>query len=165
MSQAKTGTITALDVFGKKHQVNIKDLTWRPSVYGIVIEGEKLLMPKQFKTKYDLPGGGVEIGEALTNAVVREVKEETGIDVEVVRFAGIKTSIFCPSHDGEVKKAYHSILLYYLCRKIGGELSTDGFDAYEKRYAEIAEWVPLDKLDELDLASTVDYKDIVRSCL
>jgi len=161
------GTITALDVFSKQHQVAVKDLTWRPAVYGIVIEDGKLLMPKQFKTKFDLPGGGVDIGEDLEKAVVREVKEETGIDVEVVRLASVKSSIFIDTHSpGKAyrKKAYHSVLIYYVCRKIGGELSTDGFDEEEQHYAELAEWVPLSKLDQIDMPSTVDCKDIIRSC-
>jgi len=160
-----TGKITALDVFGKEHRVAMKDLVWRPAVYGIVIEDGKLLMPKQFKTKYDLPGGGVDIGEDLEKAVVREVKEETGIDVEVVRLAAVKSSIFIDTHSkGEAYrgKTYHSILVYYACRKIGGELSTDGFDEQEKHYAEVAEWVPIDRLDSLDMPSTVDCKGIIK---
>lgn len=166
MSQSMTeGTITALDVFNNEHQVSIADLTWRPAVYGIVVEGDKLLMIRQFKTKFDLPGGGVDIGEGLEDAVVRETKEETGIDVEVVRLAGVKSSIFfSESPSRGTQSAYHSILLYYVCRKVGGEISTEGFNEDEKHYAEIAEWVPVSKLDDLDMPSTVDCKDIIRSC-
>jgi ADP-ribose pyrophosphatase YjhB (NUDIX family) len=166
MSQATTDdTITALDVFGKEHQVAVASLTWRPSVYAIVIEDNKLLVSRQFKTKFDLPGGGVDLGEGVEEAVVRETKEETGIDVEVIKLAGVKTSIFfSESPSRGTQDAYHSILLYYVCKKVGGELSTDGFDEDEKQYAEVAEWVSLDKLDELELASTVDYRDIIRSC-
>ena len=156
--------ITALDVFGNEHQVALADLSWRPAVYGIVIENGEILMPKQFKSKYDLPGGGVDIGEDLEKAVVREVKEETGIDVEVIKLAGFKTSIFYSAHDKSGGKAYHSLLFYFLCKKVGGELSTDGFDEEEQHYAELAEWVPIDRLDDLDMPSTVDCKDIIRSC-
>lgn len=155
-------TITALDAFMGEHQVPIKDLTWRPAAYGIVIEDGKLLLSRQFKTKFNLPGGGVDLGENLEAAVIREVKEETGIDVEVGKLAGIKTSIFFDSHSSG--KAFHSILLYYVCKKAGGELSTDGFDDDEKTYAEMAEWVPIDTLDSIDIAGTADYKDIIRGC-
>ena len=159
-----TDKITAVDVFGKEHQVEIKGLTWRPSVYGIVIEDGKLLMSKQFKTKFDVPGGGVDIGEDLEQAVVREVKEETGIDVEVVRLAGVKSNIFIDTHSKGIHygESYHSILLFYLCRKVGGELSTDGFGKYEKHYAEIAEWVPMDRLDSIDVACSIEFRDIIK---
>jgi ADP-ribose pyrophosphatase YjhB (NUDIX family) len=156
-------TVTALDVYGGATEVDVKKLSWRPSVYGIVIEDGKILLSPQFKGKFDLPGGGVDLGEGLEQAVVREVKEETGIDVEVIKLVGIKSSIFAASHsEGNV---YHSILIYYLCRKTGGELSTEGFDEYEKQYADIAQWVPTAELDSLELASTVDYKDLVKGCL
>lgn len=156
--------ITALDVFGNEHRVDLASLTWRPSVYGIVIEDGKILMPKQFKTKYDLPGGGVEIGEALEDAVIREVKEETGIDVKVVRLIAVRSSIFTSAHDDSPKN-YHSLLFYYLCKKVGGELSIGGLDEYEKNYAEMAEWVPIEKLDKIDMPSTVDCKPIIKEAI
>ncbi len=156
--------VTALDIFGKKYDVSAADLTWRPAVYGIVIEDGKILMPRQFKTKYNLPGGGVELGEDLEEALVREVKEETGIDVKPVKLVGFRTSIFYASHDHGTKNVYHSLLFYFLCKKTGGELSIEGFDDEEKRYAEMAEWVPIGVLDDIDLTGTVDCKDIIRSC-
>ncbi len=156
-------TVTALDVYGNSTEVDASSLSWRPSVYGIVFEDSKILLSPQFKGKFDLPGGGVDLGEGLEQAVVREVKEETGIDVEVVRLAGVKSSIFAASH-GE-NKTYHSILMYYVCRKTGGALSADGFDEYEKQYADIAQWVPIADLDSIDLASTVDCRDVVKGVL
>jgi 8-oxo-dGTP diphosphatase len=155
--------IAALDVFGETHKVNVNDLTWRPSVYGIVIEDDKILLSPQFKGKFDLPGGGVDLGEDLEAAVVREVKEETGIDVEVIRLVGLRNNIFISSHGNG--RAYHSILIYYVCKKIGGEISTDGFDEDEQNYAEEAQWVPLSEFDAIELASTVNYKDIVKGVI
>lgn len=165
MGGAAKDRITALDVFGNTHDVRVADLSWRPAVYGIVIEDGKLLMPKQFKTKYNLPGGGVNLGEDLEAALIREVKEETGIDVEVLRLAGFKTSIFYAEHDHGDKRAYHSLLFYFLCKKVGGKLSMEGFDEQEQRYAEMPEWVSLGRLDDLEMTGTVDCKDVIRSCL
>jgi 8-oxo-dGTP diphosphatase len=164
MSNAKDKAVTALDVFGKEHQVATRDLSWRPAVYAIVIENNKVLMLRQFKTKHQLPGGGVDLGEDLEEAVVREAKEETGLDVEIIRPTGVKTSLFYDGHSKGDDKAFHSILIYYLCKQVGGELSTEGFDEDEVEYAELAEWVPLEKLDDIELSSTVDYRDVIRSC-
>jgi len=155
--------VIATDVYGKTSEVDIKDLQWRPSAYGIIIEDDAILLVPQFGSKFDVPGGGVDLGESLEDAVIREVKEETGLDVEVVKLAGIKANIFAASHSED--KVYHSILIYYVCKKIGGELSTDGFDEYEKQYAQLAQWVSVSKLDDIEFASSVDYKDIIKECL
>jgi 8-oxo-dGTP diphosphatase len=155
--------VIATDVHGKTKTVDVADLTWRPSVYGIVIENDSILLSSQFGHKFDLPGGGVDLGENLEDAVIREVKEETGIDVTVTKFAGLKENIFWSSHGNN--KVYHSILIFYVCKKVGGELSADGFVPDEKHYVDIAQWVPVGQLDSIVLASSVDYKDIIKECL
>jgi ADP-ribose pyrophosphatase YjhB (NUDIX family) len=156
--------VTATDVFGNTSQVDVKDLSWRPSVYGIVIEDDKIALVPQHKPGFfDVPGGGVYLGEDLEKAVIREVKEETGLDVEVVKLAGLKSNIFAATH--ATGNVYHSILIYYVCKKIGGELSTDGFDEFEKNYAGLAQWIPVADIDSIGLASSVDYRDIIKECL
>ena len=155
-----TNTITCLDVEGNKYEIQIDELEWRPSSYGIVIKDGKVLMSKQFGDKYDLPGGGVDLGEDLGAAVIREVKEETGIDVSEPKNIGVENSFFHSAHGN--KKSYHSILLYYVCTYQGGTLSTDGFDEHEREYAEMAEWVPLDSIDDIKIASTVDFKPYIK---
>jgi hypothetical protein len=56
-------------------------------------------------------------------------------------------------------------VFYYGCEYIGGELSIDGFDEVEKQYAQMAEWIPIKKLDSLELASTVDYRSYIRKVI
>jgi 8-oxo-dGTP diphosphatase len=151
--------LQAIDVFGKQHDVTADQLVWRPSVYGIVIQDNKVLLSPQFGNKFDLPGGGVDLGENLESAVVREVKEETGIDVEVTAALGAESNLFAAIHgDGNF---YHSILLYYSCKVTGGELSTAGFDEYEKKYADMAKWIPIQSLPSIKLASSIDFRDYI----
>lgn len=56
----------------------------------IVMNDQKeILLIKGLKRGWEMPGGQVEIGESITDAAIRETKEETGIDVEIVNFCGI----------------------------------------------------------------------------
>jgi 8-oxo-dGTP diphosphatase len=155
--------ITCVDVHGATREFESSELKWRPSAYGIVIKDKNVLLSKQFGDKYDLPGGGVDIEESLEDAVIREVKEETGLNVKHPKFAGFKESFFWDSHFSQ--NAYHSLVFYFECEFVGGELSTVGFDEAEKQYAEIAEWIPIDKLDDLGIASSIDYRPFVKQAL
>jgi 8-oxo-dGTP diphosphatase len=58
-----------------------------------------------------IPGGGVEFGETTEQAAVREIKEETNLDVEIVRFIGFKEVINVPGR-------YHSVVFFYLARPL-----------------------------------------------
>lgn len=155
-----TDTVTCLDVQGNKYRIPVNELQWRPSAYGIVIKDGKVLMSKQFGDSYDLPGGGVDLGEDIESAVLREIKEETGIDASTPKNIGVENNFFHSAHGN--KKSYHSILIYYSCSFEGGELSMEGFDEYEKEYADIAEWIPIESIDTLKIASTVDFRPYIK---
>lgn len=154
-----TNIVTCVDINGNTYEIPTDQLQWRPSAYGIVINNDKVLLSKQFG-RYDLPGGGVDLGEDLKDGVIREVKEETGIDVSNPQIVAIENSFFHAAHSN--KNSYHSILIYYRCDYVGGELSTDGFDEHEKNYAELAEWIPLESIYSIDIASTVDFRPYIK---
>ena len=85
--------------------------------------------------EWSLPGGAIEIGEATADAVRREVREETGLEVEV----GPLLDVFDRVHlDGEGRVEYHYVLLDYLCRSAGGTL-TCGSDAADARWVRQAD--------------------------
>src|SRR5260370_35258890 len=67
---------------------------------------------------YTLPGGGVEVGETLVEAVVREVREETALAVEPVALAGYREAIARDS-DGRIER--HFVILPFAARWIAGE--------------------------------------------
>jgi 8-oxo-dGTP pyrophosphatase MutT (NUDIX family) len=85
----------------------------------------------------------MDVGEYLAESAVREVKEETGLDVEVVGVIGIYTD---PKHviaydDGEVRQQF---AICFKTRIIGGSLLADGSEAKEARFFEPAELTALD---------------------
>lgn len=153
-------TVICHDVYGNEHETLTSQLQWRPATYGIVIRDDKVLLLKQFGSKYDLPGGGVELGEDPKAAVVREVKEETGIGVVHPVLLGIESTLFRAAHSDN--KSYHSLLFYYSCDYAGGDISIDGLDEYERHYAEKAVWFPLSGLDNTEIGSTVDFREYVK---
>jgi ADP-ribose pyrophosphatase YjhB (NUDIX family) len=96
-----------------------------PSVSAVIVNdaGEVLLIHKTDNDLWALPGGGHDIGESIADTVVREVKEETGYDVEVLSIVGTYTD---PSHvmaydDGEVRQQFS---ICFRARLTGGTLHT-----------------------------------------
>ena len=89
----------------------------------IVQDGLVLLVKRRYAPlagEWSLPGGGVEVGETLDACVVREMREETGLDVEVGPVIEVFDRI---THDADGRVQYHYVLVDYLCWPIGGELA------------------------------------------
>ncbi|HZS33549.1 MAG TPA: NUDIX domain-containing protein [Methylomirabilota bacterium] len=93
----------------------------RPSVSAIVLhDGRLLLQQRADNRRWGLPGGAVEVGETVAAAIVREVREETGLDVGVDRLVGVYSDprfqvVRYP--DGRV---WHYVNLCFLCTLAGG---------------------------------------------
>lgn len=114
--------ITAYDLFDRKHKRNLKNFKFRVSVYGVLSKGNEILVQRHPKLKsYGLPGGGIEIGETINNSLVREFKEETGLEVSIGRLITVTEDYF--TYEGEDA---HSILITYEVSLTGGELLSEG---------------------------------------
>jgi 8-oxo-dGTP diphosphatase len=69
---------------------------------------------------YTLPGGGVELGETLEEAVIREVREETALEVEPIELVGFRQAI---ARDGDGRVERHFVILPFAAHWISGEVS------------------------------------------
>ena len=158
-------TVRSRDKDQNSYEVPVGELVFRPSAYGIIISDGKILLSRQWDG-YDFPGGGVEISETVHAAVVREVREETGLSVIVGDVVSCESVFFSFVHQ-EVAPQFHAncVLMYFLCDVVGGTLSTDHFDDDEKRYARLAEWVPLADIRTIRFYNSVDSVKVIEHAM
>ena len=95
------------------------------AVGGIVEnEQEEILLVKTQHGGWVYPGGQVEVGENLIDALVREVKEESGIDIEVSQLIGTYSNTGIHKWYDEVTDVPTKVMFDFVCNPIGGTLST-----------------------------------------
>lgn len=97
----------------------------RPSVSAVIFDGPAnlLLMRRSDNGEWGIPGGSVEIGESVEKAILREVREETGLSVVVARLIGVYSDpqfqvVAYP--DGRVM---HYVNICFQCDIVGGALA------------------------------------------
>ncbi len=114
-------------------------------VGAVVVCSGKILLEKRKndpgKGKWSIPGGLVELGENVEQSVIREVKEETGLDVEKPEHIDVVDSI---TEDENSKIRYHFVIIDYFVKLRSGALKASS-DADELR------WVQFDQVEEFDL--------------
>jgi len=119
-----------------------------PTVSAIIFNPDDevlLCRSHKWEDKYVIPGGHVEIGEPMEEALRREVREETGLEIYDITLRGIKESIFSDRYHEQ----RHFIFLDFTCRTDSKEVTLN--DESEE-YA----WVPLDKIHDYPLGGFVE---------
>jgi 8-oxo-dGTP diphosphatase len=96
-------------------------------VGGVTIQDGRVLLMRRanppFAGEWSIPGGGLDVGEAIAEGVRRELSEETGIEVRVLDHIETFERII---RDDSGRVQYHFLILDYLCEPIGGELRAGG---------------------------------------
>jgi 8-oxo-dGTP diphosphatase len=89
----------------------------------VIIERDRVVLVQRGHApllgEWSIPGGAVELGETVREAVIREAREETGLDVKPIALLGVFDRIV-QDEDGGVR--YHYVLVDFLCRRVSGEL-------------------------------------------
>jgi 8-oxo-dGTP diphosphatase len=126
-------------------------------VGAVIVQNDRVLLIRRGTApllgEWSLPGGVLECGETLREAVVREAREETGLTVEPGEMLGVYERVI-RSDDGRVR--YHFVLIDYFCRPVSGDLQA-GTDAADVR------WFTPEQLPALNLA--YDAHDVVQKGL
>lgn len=109
----------------------------------VINDHNELLLIKGPRRGWEMPGGQVEVGESLSHAAIRETKEESGIDIEIIKFCGIFQNVgnsICNT--------------LFLARPIGGELIVTS-ESLESGFFPIEE--ALEKVEWKDFRKRIEY--------
>lgn len=117
-------------------------------VCGMILhEGKILAMRDERSPYYYLPGGRVQLGETAEEAVVREMKEELGIQAEIDRPLWLNQGFFHEVVDG---LDYHELCVYFLMDVSKTDLLSRGerFTAMEEGKVHVFEWLEFERLEK-----------------
>lgn len=136
--------------------MDYRDYDTRLAAYAVVVDdSDRILLAlwnEGESPQWTMPGGGVDLGETVEDGAVRELREETGYDVEVVRLLGIDLHVSAAETrlDGS-GRPLQSVRVVFEARIVGGELTHEVDGSTDE-----ARWIPLGSVPDLPRVSLVD---------
>jgi len=113
----------------------------------LVVKDGKYLLAERNKENYNgywiIPGGGVKFGETIYDAAIREIKEETNLDVDIIKLIGHKELINIPGN-------YHSIVFFHLAEP--KHMNIEAKDDVSS-----AKFFTIDEIKKLKIAESVEW--------
>ncbi len=95
--------------------------TPKTDIRAAIIENNKILLVQEsMDNKWAMPGGWADVGESPTAAIIRETKEEAGLDVVPNKIIGV----YDANKNGRPLELFHAYKIVFLCEKISGKLKT-----------------------------------------
>ena len=126
--------------------------TTRIGAYGLVVRSQQILLCRvsahltEWAGSWTLPGGGIEFGEDPSAAMVREVREETGLEVRAAGLAGLD-SLVVPNKDSTM----HSLRVIYFTELLGGILTNEAHGS-----TDLCEWHDVESVRSLPIVGLVE---------
>lgn len=134
----------------------------RIAAYGVIIDGSRMLLAhwnEHGRNGWTVPGGGVEGIEHPSEAVVREIYEETGYHAKVEELLGVDTMIVPAEQRTNATGPLYALRIIYRASITGGELRNEvGGSSDEARWVELDEISTLKRVSLLDIAVRL-YRD------
>ena len=132
------------------------DYDTRLGAYAVVVDDrDRVLLALWNETaepRWTLPGGGVELVETVEEAAVREVREETGYDVELDRLLGVDTLVIPPEHRTvDRDRWFKGVRVIFEASVMGGQLRNEVNGSTDE-----ARWFPLAEVFKLTRVDLVD---------
>ncbi len=126
-----------------------RSFSWRPSAYALVKRDDQvLLMRAKQHGRWELPGGGINLGEKVLDGLVREVFEETGYQIKAtnkVPYYLHEDFFYAP----DVDKYRQTLLMFFDARLVNAKQETSHID-FEKEVQEVA-WLLPEEIRRLEL--------------
>ncbi|MDQ8759013.1 NUDIX hydrolase [Streptococcus ruminantium] len=117
----------------------------------LIIKDGKIFLTKDDKGRYYTIGGAIEVNELVRDAVIREVKEELGVDCLVNQLAFVVENQFI-----QEKLTFHNIEFHFIVQPIG-EMPNEMIEGEQKQ---TCEWIDLDNLVNLDVVPAFLTKEL-----
>ena len=126
----------------------------RVAAYAVVIDSDRILLARirEERARWTLPGGGIDPGEHPADAAVREVREETGHEVELDGLLGIDSIVIAgPDLDEPSEHDLHGVRIVYGAHVVGGTLRDEADGS-----TDTAAWIDLADLPTLPTVELID---------
>jgi 8-oxo-dGTP diphosphatase len=136
--------------------VEFLDYDTRLAAYAVVVDDQErvllALWNEAAQPQWTMPGGGVDLEEQAAAGAVRELREETGYDVELGRLLGVDSYVIPPERRRiATTRPLKAVRVVYEARVVGGELTREVDGTTDE-----ARWIPLDEVADLPRVGLVD---------
>lgn len=136
--------------------MDFREYDTRLAAYALIVDDQERVLLASWnepaEPQWTMPGGGVELHETAAEGAIRELREETGYDVELLQVLGVDTHVI-PAQDRiePPGRPLKSVRVIYDARIVGGELRHEVDGTTDE-----ARWIPLSEVSSLPRVDLVD---------